>query len=55
MQIVARDVPGGKRILIIKINAQHNALTKAIKTRFKIESIYYLTFRLNLRHLQTSG
>ena len=30
---VARDVPGGKRILIIKINAQHNALSKAIKTR----------------------
>ena len=27
---VARDVPGGKRILIIKINAQHNALSKAI-------------------------
>ena len=26
---VARDVPGGKRILI-KINAQHNALSKAI-------------------------
>ena len=49
---VARDVPGGKRILIIKINAQHNALSKAIKTRFKIESIYYATFRLNLRHLQ---
>ena len=42
-------------ILIIKINAQHNALSKAIKTRFKIESIYYVTFRLNLRHLQTSG
>ena len=37
---VARDVPGGKRILIIKINAQHNALSKAIKTRFKIEIIY---------------
>ena len=37
---VARDVPGGKRILIIKINAQHNALSKAIKTRFKIERIY---------------
>ena len=27
-------------ILIIKINAQHNALSKAIKTRFKIEIIY---------------
>ena len=37
---VARDVPGGKRILIIKISAQHNALSKAIKTRFKIEIIY---------------
>ena len=37
---VARDVPGGKRILIIKINAQHSALSKAIKTRFKIEIIY---------------
>ena len=37
---VARDVPGGKCILIIKINAQHNASSKAIKTRFKIESIY---------------
>ena len=37
---VHRDVPGGKRILIIKINAQHNALSKAIKTRFKIEIIY---------------
>ena len=37
---VARDVPDGKRILIIKINAQHNALSKAIKTRFKIEIIY---------------
>ena len=33
-------------ILIIKINAQHNALSKAIKTRFEIESIYYVTFRL---------
>ena len=42
-------------ILIIKINAQHNALSKATKTRFNIESIYYVTFRLNLRHLQTSG
>ena len=52
---VARDVPGGKRILIIKINARHNALSKAIKTRFKIESIYYVTFRLNSRHLQTNG
>ena len=39
---VARDVPGGKRILIIKINAQHSALSKAIKTRFKIEIIYLL-------------
>ena len=27
---------GEKRILIIKINAQHNALSKAIKTRFKL-------------------
>ena len=27
-------------ILIIKINAQHSALSKAIKTRFKIEIIY---------------
>ena len=27
-------------ILIIKINAQHNPLSKVIKTRFKIESIY---------------
>ena len=26
--------------LIIKINAQHSALSKAIKTRFKIEIIY---------------
>ena len=43
---VARDVPGGKRILIIKINAQHNALSKAIKTRFKIEIIYYLCLKL---------
>ena len=30
LHAVARDVPGGKRILIIKINAQHNALSKAI-------------------------
>ena len=37
---VARNVPGGKHILIIKINAQHNALSKAIKTRSKIEIIY---------------
>ena len=55
MRPVARDMPGGKRILIMKINAQHNALSKAIKTRFKMENIYYMTFRLNLRHLQTSG
>ena len=41
---VASDVPGGKRILIMKINAQHNALSKAIKTRFKIESIYLLNY-----------
>ena len=30
---VARDVPGGKRILIKKINAQHNALSKAIQNK----------------------
>ena len=34
-------------------NAQHNALTKAMKAKFKIENIYYVTFRLKLRHLQT--
>ena len=33
-------MPGRKRILIIKINAQHNALSKVIKTRFEIENIY---------------
>ena len=34
--IVASDVPGGNRILIIKIKAQHSALSKAIKnTEFK--------------------
>ena len=29
--IVARDLPGGKRILMIKIRAQHINLSKAIK------------------------
>ncbi len=34
--IIASDVPGGNRILIIKIKAQHSALSKAIKnTEFK--------------------
>ena len=43
-------------IQIIKINAQHNALRKALhKIKIQIENIYYVTFRLNLRHLQTSG
>ena len=41
--------------LVIKINAQHNALSKAIKARLKIEYIYYVTFLLNLKHLQTTG
>ena len=31
---------GGKRILIMKINSQHNASSKAIKTRFKIEILH---------------
>ena len=30
---VAIDVLGGKQILIIKINAQHNALSKAMKNK----------------------
>ena len=55
LNTVARDVPDGKRILMMKINAVHNALSKAIRTRFKIEHIYYVTFRLNLRHLQSIG
>ena len=29
--IVARDLPGGKRILIIKMRAQHITFSKAIK------------------------
>ncbi len=34
--IIANDVPGGNRILIIKIKAQRSALSKAIKnTEFK--------------------
>ena len=52
---VARDVPGGKRILIMKINALHIAFIKAIKTRFKMENIYYVTFCFSLRYLQTRG
>ncbi len=36
VNIIASDVPGGNRILIIKIKAQHSALSKAIKnTLFK--------------------
>ena len=36
LYIIASDVPGGNRILIIKIKAQHSALSKAIKnTEFK--------------------
>ena len=36
ISIIASDVPGGNRILIIKIKAQHSALSKAIKnTLFK--------------------
>ena len=34
---------------------QHSALSKAIKARFKIENIYCVTLRLNLRHLQTNA
>ena len=34
------------KILIMKTNAQYNALSKAIRTRFKIENIYYATFFL---------
>ena len=52
---VARDVPGKKRIPIMKINARHDALSKAIKTRFKIANIFYVRFHLNLRHLHTIG
>ena len=37
---VARDVPGGKHFLIMKINAQHNALSKAIKAGFRINRKY---------------
>ena len=39
---VARDVPGGKRIFVMKINAQHNDLSKAIKTKFKITRRFVL-------------
>ena len=52
---VARHIYPQLRILIMKINAQQSALSKAIQTRFKIENINYVTFRLNLRHLPTSG
>ena len=34
---VARDVPDGKQILIMKINVLHNALSKVMKIRFKME------------------
>ena len=44
----------------MKINAQHNALSNAMKKRFKSFNRKYFRlnrkyFRLNLRHLQTSG
>ena len=32
--IVTRDLPGGKRILIINIRAQHIIFTKAIKAYY---------------------
>ena len=44
IRYVARDVPDGKKIFIMKINALHNALSKAIKIRFKMENIYHVTF-----------
>ena len=31
LQLLARDLPGGKRILIIKMRAQHITFSKAIK------------------------
>ena len=30
LNTVAREMLGGKRILVMKINAQHNALSKAL-------------------------
>ena len=50
---IASDVPGGNRILIINIKAQQSALSKAIKTRFNLKIFNEVTFRLDLRHLQT--
>ena len=46
LNTVARDVPGGKRILIIKINAQHNALSKAINLLFYLALLKALCWAL---------
>lgn len=40
--------PRARRILIMEINAQYYALSKAVKTRLKIENIYCVTFRLKV-------
>ncbi len=46
-------VPGRNRILIINIKVQHSASSKAVKQRFKFKKINIVTFRPNLRYLQT--
>ncbi len=40
--IIASDVPGGNRILIIKIKAQHSALSKAINKFFYLNSVFLM-------------
>ena len=44
--IVARDLPGGKQILIMNMRAQHITFNRAIKA---------LPVSFNLRHLQTNN
>ncbi len=44
--VVARDLPGGKRILTINMRAQHITFNKAIKTVEIFKDVLIVTFRL---------
>ena len=46
--IVARDLPGGKRILIINMRAQHTTFNEAIKTVNIFKEFLIVTFLLIL-------
>ena len=41
--MISEAVPGEKRFLMMNISVQHNALSKAIKSRFKNKNIYDVT------------